>query len=159
MARSIIAIGSNQGDRFKNLKFAFEKIENLPNSKTISNSKIYETVAIGGPEQNDYLNAVVLIETQLVPFSLLLELQNIENAAGRTREITWGPRTLDLDIIDIEDFKSETNDLQIPHPRATERKFVLQPILDVDENWKLEGKSIRSWLINVQSQQVSIWEG
>ncbi len=159
MTKAVVAVGSNLGDRQQNLYFAFDEISKLPSTKILSKSSLYETQAIGGPEQGAFLNAAVLVETELHPNELLIKLQSIETARGRTREINWGPRTLDLDIIDVENFTSDTEELQIPHPRAVSRRFVIEPIIEIAPNWKFSERSVSEILNELSDQKVSKWEG
>ena len=158
MTKAIISIGSNLGDRLHYLELAFTQIEKLTQTQIIARSSIYETAAIGGPEQDAYLNAIVLVETGLEPLDLLTALQDIEMAAMRTRDVKWGPRTLDLDIVDYENFNSNTYELQIPHPRAKERRFVLEPLAEIDSDWNLSGQKVSNLLKNVSDQNVTKWE-
>jgi 2-amino-4-hydroxy-6-hydroxymethyldihydropteridine diphosphokinase len=99
-------------------------------------SSVYSTAPVGGPEQDDYLNAVVLVDTELSPHELLALAQRIEADHHRTREVRWGPRTLDVDLIALQDAGGEvlmdTADLTLPHPRAFERAFVCVPWTDVE---------------------------
>jgi 2-amino-4-hydroxy-6-hydroxymethyldihydropteridine diphosphokinase len=157
MTKAVLSLGSNQGDRIKNLDFAFENIGKISQTEILTKSKIFETDPIGGPEQESYLNAVVLVETSLVPQILLTALQDIENLAGRTRETKWGPRTLDIDIIDVEGFVSDSETLQVPHPRAKERRFVLQPMAEVSPQWLISGTSVLELLAQVTDQNVREW--
>jgi 2-amino-4-hydroxy-6-hydroxymethyldihydropteridine diphosphokinase len=94
-------------------------------------SGLYETEPIGGPDQGPFLNAVAILDTSLPPAELLERLQAIEDDRGREREMRWGPRTLDLDIVAVDGGPVDLPGLQIPHPRAAERRFVLQPLVDV----------------------------
>lgn len=94
-------------------------------------SRLYETAPVGGPEQEPYLNAVVKLDSGLDPHELLVELQRIEEEAGRVRKERWGARTLDLDMVAMADGSVKTPDLVVPHPRAAEREFVLRPLVDV----------------------------
>ena len=158
MTKAIISIGSNLGDRLHYLEFAFTQIEKLSQTQTIARSSIYETAAIGGPEQDAYLNAIVLVETDLEPLDLLTSLHDIEMAAMRTRDVKWGPRTLDLDIVDYENFNSNTDELQIPHPRAKERRFVLEPLAEIDADWNLSEQKVSDLLKNVANQNVTKWK-
>jgi 2-amino-4-hydroxy-6-hydroxymethyldihydropteridine diphosphokinase len=158
MTKAVISIGSNLGDRLHYLEFAFTQIEKLSQTQTIARSSIYETTAIGGPEQDAYLNAIVLVETDLEPLVLLTALQDIETAAMRTRDVKWGPRTLDLDIVDYENFNSNTDELQIPHPRAKERRFVLEPLAEIDADWNLSEQKVSDLLKNVANQNVTKWK-
>jgi len=102
-------------------------------------SSFYKTAPVGGPPQDDYLNAVVVGESEMDPLDLLVEMQEIELLAGRTREIQWGPRTLDLDLIAYGDLVVQEPHLELPHPRAHERTFVLEPWLEIDPDATLAG--------------------
>lgn len=129
MTRYAVALGSNLGDRLGHLRGAVDEIDRLSDFHMVSG--LYETAPIGGPEQDPYLNAVVVIESSLSPLDLLRQLQSIEADQHRERAVRWGPRTLDLDIIAMDHGTFETGPLQIPHPRAAERRFVLEPLCDV----------------------------
>jgi 2-amino-4-hydroxy-6-hydroxymethyldihydropteridine diphosphokinase len=98
----------------------------------IAISGIYETSPVGGPEQDDFLNAVIIVETTLAPHELLALCQQVEADRNRVREVRWGPRTLDVDIIAMDDTVLGDPALTLPHPRAHERAFVCVPWLDVD---------------------------
>jgi 2-amino-4-hydroxy-6-hydroxymethyldihydropteridine diphosphokinase len=98
----------------------------------IAISGIYETSPVGGPEQDDFLNAVIIVETTLAPQELLELCQQVEADRDRVREVRWGPRTLDVDIIAMDDMVLDGQALTLPHPRAHERAFVCVPWLDVD---------------------------
>ena len=117
------------GDRLAFLRAGVVGLEALGEVKRISG--LYETAPIGGPEQDPYLNAVALVDTKLAPGDLLAELNGIEADQKRERRERWGARTLDLDIISGEGSAVSEPDLQIPHPRAGEREFVLRPLVDV----------------------------
>lgn len=125
--RAVLGIGSNLGDRIGYLRRA---VAGLGGSVAISS--VYETEPIGGPPgQQDHLNIVVVLETDLSPFELLDRCHALEKEAGRERAVRWGPRSLDVDIIWHEAGPVDTADLVIPHPRARERKFVLTPLMEV----------------------------
>ena len=141
----VIALGSNLGDRYENLSAALIKISKI--AELLSVSKFYETAPVGGPDQPDYLNAVAIVAGDMTTTSLLLELQKIENSAGRTREVRWGARTLDLDIIIAEDVQLESEFLTLPHPRAHERAFVLAPWAEIDPAAQILGKGPISSLL------------
>jgi dihydroneopterin aldolase/2-amino-4-hydroxy-6-hydroxymethyldihydropteridine diphosphokinase len=119
-----LALGSNLGDRLAHLQAAVDLLAPL------SVSAVYETQPVGGPEQAPYLNAVVLVAAAS-PHQLLRQAQAVEKARDRVREERWGPRTLDVDVIDAGGIQLDTPDLTLPHPRAAERAFVLAPWLDV----------------------------
>ena len=124
-----IGLGSNQGDRLGHLRFALSRLG--ASNHVVAVSSLYETEPVGGPEQDPFLNAVVIVESDLAPDSLLTELHEIEAAAGRERRERWGPRTLDLDLVATDGAAFDTEDLKIPHPRASEREFVLRPLAEV----------------------------
>ena len=126
-----VALGSNQRQPAAQLRRAVAAIGQLPESLLHSVSHCYRSAAVGPGDQPDYLNAVLQIETGLMPEALLDALQGIENDQGRTRKVRWGPRTLDLDILLYGDLALTTPRLQIPHPHMAERNFVLYPLLDI----------------------------
>ena len=129
MTRFAIALGSNLGDRIDHLRGAVEQIRALGEIAAVSG--VYETAPVGGPEQGPYLNSVLLLDTALEPDALLGGLATIEAAHGRERIELWGPRTLDLDIVASDGPDVRTIDLEIPHPGARERKFVLEPLTEI----------------------------
>ena len=132
MQTCFLGIGSNLGDRRKNIRLALEKISSLKNIKIIKLSKIIETDPVGGPfGQGKFLNAVLKIKTNLTPLKLLKQLQKVEDEVGRKRTVRWGPRTIDLDILLFADKVIERKELKVPHPRLMERDFVLDPLLNL----------------------------
>jgi 2-amino-4-hydroxy-6-hydroxymethyldihydropteridine diphosphokinase len=128
MTRYAIALGSNMGDRVGHLRAAVEEMRRLGSLRA---SGLYETAPVGGPEQDPYLNAVVVVESSLGPDELLGRLHDIEASRGRVRETRWGPRTLDLDIVAMDPGDYASSELVVPHARAVERRFVLEPLSDV----------------------------
>lgn len=126
MSRALLGIGSNLGDRRQLLRAA---VAALPDVTAVSH--VYETKPVGGPEQGPYLNLVVAIDTDLEPRALLELCHKLERDAGRVRRVRWGPRTLDVDILWMDDHTVAEDDLVIPHPRMRERGFVMVPLADV----------------------------
>lgn len=127
-----IALGSNLGDRELNLLRGVAELGKIPGSRIAALSGFFETEAVGGPEQGDFLNAVARMETTLTPRQLLAELQRIENEVfRRVRTLRWGPRTMDLDILFYGNLVLAEDDLTIPHPRLHERRFVLHPLAEI----------------------------
>jgi len=118
-----VALGSNVGDRDAHLATARKALAIIPRSRVIAESIVEETAPLGPVPQGPYLNQMIAIETELSPRELLGELQRIEQAAGRTRDVRWGPRTLDLDIVRYEHQMVTDADLQVPHLAADERDF------------------------------------
>jgi 2-amino-4-hydroxy-6-hydroxymethyldihydropteridine diphosphokinase len=111
------------------MRRAVEELREVGTIESISG--LYETEPVGGPAQESFLNAVVLLETDLPAQQLLAALQEIETAHGRVRTERWGPRTLDLDIVAVDEEPIVSPDLEVPHPRAAERRFVLEPLSQV----------------------------
>jgi 2-amino-4-hydroxy-6-hydroxymethyldihydropteridine diphosphokinase len=129
LTRAAVALGSNLGDRAATLHSALATIAQL--GEVVAVSGFHETAPVGGPEQGDFLNAVVVIDTTLGPEKLLAGLQRIEDGHGRVRVERWGPRTLDLDLVAMDGVRRDTPELTIPHPRAADRRFVLVPLVEV----------------------------
>lgn len=129
MTRYAIALGSNVGDRLGHLADAAGALSERLGR--MSASSLYETMPVGGPEQDPFLNAVVVVESDLDAVQVLEFCQEIEHAHERERQQRWGPRTLDLDIVTSDGPEHDDERLTIPHPRAGEREFVLRPLCDV----------------------------
>ncbi len=131
-ATAYIALGANLGDRRDTFVRAVRKLTTEHAATLRAASSLYETSAVGGPTgQPDYLNAVVSIATRLPPHDLLDALLQIERLHGRRRDVRHGPRTLDLDLLLYDDCEIADDRLQVPHPRAHLRKFVLTPLAEI----------------------------
>lgn len=128
--RAIVSLGSNIGDSKVNLDLAVTLLREA--TDVIAVSGYLQTKPVGGPEQSDYLNAVAIIESELPAKDLLAVLNGIETAMGRTREIHWGPRVIDLDLIQYGGLLVSDEKLTLPHPRAHERRFVLAPWFEIE---------------------------
>ncbi|MCR6652278.1 MAG: 2-amino-4-hydroxy-6-hydroxymethyldihydropteridine diphosphokinase [Cellvibrionaceae bacterium] len=133
-----VGLGSNLNDPEGQIKLACDALRQLANDQTIQVSSLYHSVAVG-PPQPDYLNAVAHFATSLDPLALLDALQAIEAAQGRVRSLHWGPRTLDLDILLIDDLQLDHSRLQVPHPFLRQRNFVLVPLLELAPELRLPG--------------------
>jgi 2-amino-4-hydroxy-6-hydroxymethyldihydropteridine diphosphokinase len=140
--RAVLSLGSNLGDRAALLAGAVAGLAAADGVEVVAVSPVYETEPVGGPEQGDYLNAVVVVETTLSPPALLALAQSLEAAAGRVRAERWGPRVLDVDVVDAGGESRCDPDLVLPHPRAGERAFVLVPWLAADPDATL-GRTVR----------------
>ncbi|HZH59047.1 MAG TPA: 2-amino-4-hydroxy-6-hydroxymethyldihydropteridine diphosphokinase [Metabacillus sp.] len=132
--QAYIALGSNMGDRERYLIDAIKKIHQQPDIKVVNISSIYETDPVGYTEQDQFLNMVIYVNTDLTAFQLLSMLQEIEKQLNRKREIKWGPRTLDLDILLFNHENIEAEQLIVPHPRMHERAFVLIPLYELNQD-------------------------
>ena len=153
MVRAAVALGSNLGNRLEHLDAGVDGLRSL--GTIVAESPVYETAPVGGPDQDPYLNAVVVVETDLAAPELLKGMLEIERSRGRERVEKWGPRTLDLDLLL---YGSETIDLPgltVPHPRMTQRRFVLDPLLDVWPDAVLpDGTPLESFRAEVAGQAV-----
>lgn len=128
--KGIIALGSNIGEPRENLDLAIALLREA--TEVIKVSSYYVTKPVGYEDQPDFVNAVCIIESELPAIELLNMLHGIEKTMGRERTIKWGPRTIDLDIIQYGSLLSNSPELTLPHPRAHERKFVLEPWLEIE---------------------------
>ncbi len=136
---AVLALGSNLGAPQSTLRAAVEDIAALPGVEVVAVSPLARTSPVGGPDQPDFLNAVVLVRTTLSARALLHAAQSVEARHGRERRERWGPRTLDVDLITYDTTLAVTDDLELPHPRAHERAFVLQPWAQVAPDAVLPG--------------------
>ncbi len=129
-----VSLGSNQGDSPRILADAIADLAKYPEIRIKSQSQWFRTPPMG-PPQPDYMNGCILIETEFAPEALLQVLQTVEQRYGRTRQIHWGPRTLDLDLLFYGDRVIQSQDLTVPHPGLPERAFVLVPLNQICADW------------------------
>lgn len=139
MTRAVIALGANLGDPRAAVIGAIDALAAAEGVSLVSASRLYETDPVGGPQQPVFVNAVVLVETTRTPMQLLELAHAIEEQWARVRDVRWGPRTLDVDIVDVDGLVSDDPVLTLPHPRAFERAFVLVPWSDVQPDAVLAG--------------------
>lgn len=130
MRRAFVGLGSNLGDREAHLAMALQELQSIAEMDSLACSPWYETEAVGGPAQPDYLNGVAAFLTSLSPLQILEKLHSIEMMAKRERLVHWGPRTLDLDLLLVDQLIEEHEEpaLSLPHPRLHLRRFVLLPL-------------------------------
>lgn len=127
MSRAFLGLGSNLGDRVRHLRTAVRSLDGV-----VAVSPVYETAPLGGPDdQGAYLNLVVELDTPLDSWGLLAECRRLEVAAGRVRDVRWGPRTLDVDVLWVEGEIVDDPELEVPHPRMWARRFVVAPLHDI----------------------------
>ena len=155
--KAVVALGSNLGDRFDYLQKAVNEINSLTDIEILEISSVYETLPVGGPEQGSYLNAIVTLNTKFEAKELLLKLLLIELNLGRQREIAWGPRTIDLDLIWFEDQTINLENLVLPHPRAHERCFVIKPWLEIEPKARIGNTEIREFLKDLDCSGVNLF--
>ena len=138
MIEVFLSIGTNLGDRFKNIKECINMIRLNPSTECITWSKIYETVPMYNSKQNKFLNLILKIKTTVKPMELLDEIKSIESKMGRTmNNLKNQPRLIDIDILSYGNTMINNDNLIIPHPKITERAFVLKPWSDIDPDYKL----------------------
>jgi 2-amino-4-hydroxy-6-hydroxymethyldihydropteridine diphosphokinase len=128
--KAVVALGANIGNPSEQIDLAIAMLKEA--TDVIAVSTFYTTKPVGGPKQPDYINAVCILESDLPALDLLSLLQGIEKSLGRERIERWGPRTIDLDLIQYGSLLSKAEELELPHPRAHERRFVLEPWREIE---------------------------
>jgi 2-amino-4-hydroxy-6-hydroxymethyldihydropteridine diphosphokinase len=153
--RAVLALGSNLGDRGATVVEAVRRLALVEGIEVIAASTLVETVALTphGPDPlaPGYLNGVVIVETTLTPETLLDAANEIEAALGRVRGERWADRTIDIDLVDVEGESRSSERLTLPHPRAFERSFVLQPWLSIDPHARLGGVAVAELLARLEA--------
>ena len=149
--RAVLSIGSNMEDRRALLQTVFDEFAD----ETIAASPVYATPPWGVTDQDEFLNAVLIVDVDCTPLELLRRGQKLEEAAERVRVRHWGPRTLDVDIVQIDGVTSEDPELILPHPYAHERAFVLVPWLAADEHAQLNGTPVRELIADLDEDEVA----
>lgn len=152
MPRCLISLGANLGDPHASMQQAFFWLKSHFGNASVRGSRLYRTPAIGGPDnQQEFLNAIVAVQTQLTPWEVWSVIREIEHRMGRERNIRWEARAIDIDVLLYEDQRIWTPHFKVPHPRMTMRRFVLEPALEVAEDWiePVTGWSIRQLFDNI----------
>ncbi|MFY0666116.1 MAG: 2-amino-4-hydroxy-6-hydroxymethyldihydropteridine diphosphokinase [Natronospirillum sp.] len=152
--RVFVGLGSNLDDPISQLDTAIDSLQRTPEVSVLAVSGYYRSSPVGPQDQDDFINAVVELSTSLEPEALLEAVQAIELKQGRVRERHWGPRTLDLDILYYEGVTRDTKTLTVPHPRMTERAFVLIPLYDLAPELVIDGQPLEHWLDKTDDQTV-----
>jgi 2-amino-4-hydroxy-6-hydroxymethyldihydropteridine diphosphokinase len=144
-----IGLGANLSDPVLQLDRALERLCAIEQLRCMRRSSYYHTPPWGDKDQDDFVNAVVEVETSLEPLDLLHELQAIELTMGRQRHHRrWGPRLIDLDLLLYGDVRLQTKELELPHPRLHQRAFVLLPLSELDENLLIPGQGFVGELLD-----------
>ena len=128
---AFLGLGSNLGDRLTNLQGAVDLLQVEPGLRVLTSSRVWETAPVGGPPQPDYLNAVIRVETDLSARDLLDVAHRVEERLGRVRKERWGARSIDIDLLLFDEETIDEADLVVPHPRLSQRAFVLLPLLEL----------------------------
>jgi 2-amino-4-hydroxy-6-hydroxymethyldihydropteridine diphosphokinase len=146
---AFLGLGSNLGDRLANLQGAVDLLQDEPGLHVTASSRVWETVPVGGPPQPDYLNAVIHVETDLSARDLLDAAHRVEDRLGRDRKERWGARSIDIDVLLFDEETIDESDLVVPHPRLTQRAFVLLPLLELVADPVLpDGTRLRDLRVN-----------
>ena len=153
MTIAYIGLGSNMQLPKQQIKSAIKSIAEIPEIQVLKASSLYKSKPVGPRGQDDYINAVIKIETEFMPFELLGYMQDIENQHGRIRKERWGPRTLDLDILIFGKEIIQDKNLTIPHSEIEKRPFVLVPLAEIDANCSIPGVGVISDLLAVNDQK------
>jgi 2-amino-4-hydroxy-6-hydroxymethyldihydropteridine diphosphokinase len=168
MAKVFLGLGSNLGDRIKNIRTALEILGNSKNMELVKVSSLYETSPMGVTDQPDFVNCVARLETDLDPHTLLDSIKSMETALGRKPNTHFRPRSIDIDILLYDQIDLESLDLVIPHTRLKSRRFALEPLLEIEPEASdpVSGKPYKDYLNDVMSQQVKqvvkseeVWNG
>lgn len=150
----IISVGTNIGDRKANIDRAIDAINLLPYTDVVEQSAIYETEPVGYARQDDFYNIVLKVESIFDPHEMMGACLGIESGFGRLRTVRFGPRIIDIDIILAEGEKINTRNLIVPHPRYHERRFVLEPMLDLFPDGTAYGINFKDYIQNIEGQEI-----
>lgn len=149
-----LTIGTNMGDRMKNLENAINAINNIPYTDVIKVSSVYETEPVGYARQDDFYNIALIVKSQYEPHEMLGICLGIESGLGRIRTIRFGPRVIDIDIIFAENLEINTKNLEVPHPRYHERRFVLEPLLEICPDGKFCDIDFKKHIDSIEGQAI-----
>lgn len=153
-----LGLGSNLDDPRRQVLTAIEDLAALPHARVLAVSPLYRTVPVGGPaNQPQYCNACVALACAQSPLVLLDALQRMELAHGRVRDVRWGPRTLDIDMLAYDDVRMTHARLRLPHPRAAQRAFVLAPLADIAPALVLDGGRVLDHLHALDDDSIALW--
>jgi 2-amino-4-hydroxy-6-hydroxymethyldihydropteridine diphosphokinase len=156
--RAALALGGNMGDVASAFVAAFEALEAGGRLRVVARSNVWRTLPWGKTDQPDFLNMCVLVETQLSPRDLLALCLNVETDAGRVRLERWGPRLIDIDVLAYDDVRWDDEALTLPHPRMSERAFVLAPLAEIAPDWMIDGARVDALAAVVDSAGMQVDE-
>lgn len=151
-----LGLGGNIGDPVRAMAAALATLDARADCRVAAVSRLYRTPPWGKTDQSYFFNACAAVETRMAPESLLDLCLSIERDMKRERIERWGPRTLDIDILDYDGQSIHTDQLTIPHPRMKERAFVLMPLIDVAPDYRIEGRALTDWLSGADSAGIEI---
>ncbi|OGO77811.1 MAG: 2-amino-4-hydroxy-6-hydroxymethyldihydropteridine diphosphokinase [Clostridiales bacterium GWB2_37_7] len=154
MPRAYLGLGGNIGRVKENIEEGLRLLRDSENVQVLATSSYYKTAPVGFVQQDWFLNIAAEIETALSPYELLALCNDIEQQLKRERLIKWGPRTIDIDILLYEGFESNSNKLTVPHPRMTERAFVMIPLQEIAPELIIKGQHIKDITSNLDNQEI-----
>ena len=154
--KTTLGLGGNLGDPKAAMAEALRLLDGREDCRVLAVSKLYVTPPWGKTDQADFFNCCALIETTLFPEELLATGLSIEKDMKRERLERWGPRTIDIDVLTYGDVERDTQPLQLPHPRMTERAFVLMPLADIAADLMIKGRPVSSWLALVDVSGITV---
>ena len=152
--RATLGLGGNIGDPVDAMAKALRELDSRTDCRVTAVSAVYRTPPWGMTDQADFFNCCALVETSLEPQPLLELCLDIERTMKRVRKQRWGPRTIDIDILTYDEQDVSTETLAIPHPRITERAFVLVPLADIAPDLAIAGRSVSSWLADIDTDGI-----
>lgn len=158
MTKAYLGLGSNLGEPAENVRAAAEWIGRCDGIRNLELSPLYRTAPVGNTEQGWFVNAVARVETSLDAVDLLRVCLAVEAEFRRERRERWGPRTLDVDVLLFGDERIDAEALRVPHPRMTERAFVLAPLVDLDTEIWVFGRRAKDWLADCAGQEIERME-
>jgi 2-amino-4-hydroxy-6-hydroxymethyldihydropteridine diphosphokinase len=144
MAEAALGLGTNLGNREAALAQAVNLLAAMPGIELAAVSNLYSSAPWGMADQPDFLNLCIRVETTLGPLQLLHACKSVEAKLGRQQRLRWGPREMDVDVLLMQGVALDTETLAIPHPRMIERRFVLEPLVEIAPDWTLEGETVTS---------------
>ena len=150
----ILSVGTNLGDREENIKRCIDSINLMPYTDVVGQSSVYETEPVGYARQQNFYNILLKVESIFEPNEMLGACMGIEAGFGRIRTVRFGPRILDIDIIFAENLKIESRNLRVPHPRYKERRFVLEPLLELFPHGKAYGMDFAKYIDKIEGQEI-----
>lgn len=155
---AIIGLGTNMGDKRANIRRALDLLCADGAVHLVKRSRDYRSAPWGVTDQDWFVNACALVATRLAPLELLRRCQAVENAMGRVRQERWGPRIVDVDILAYRDVASDDSELTLPHPRMTERAFVLVPLAEIAPGYEIAGRPVEDWLAEAPDGGLEVLE-
>jgi 2-amino-4-hydroxy-6-hydroxymethyldihydropteridine diphosphokinase len=154
VADVLLGLGGNLGDPAAAIATALDRLA-AGGLRILARSSLYRTAPWGVADQPDFINACALAQTELAPHPLLERIHAVERALGRERRERWGPRTIDIDILDYDGVALDDSGLMLPHPRLTERAFVLVPLAEIAPDRVIAGRTVREWAAEIDRSGIT----